>query len=95
MFLEKGENGGGGKGSISGAVTFMGNPATGAKITLSPSGLETNANATGNYSFADVGAASYSVTAQLPPSPTQPSGLSQTKPAVVTAGNITTVNFSF
>lgn len=95
VFMEKGENGGGGKGSISGTVTFMGNPATGAKITLSPSGLETNANATGNYSFADVGAATYSVTAELPPTPAQPSGLSQIKPAVVTAGNVVTVNFSF
>jgi hypothetical protein len=94
VVLQKGENGGGGKGTISGTVTFMGNPIA-AKITLSPVGLETNANATGNYSFTDVGAASYSVTAELPPTPAQPSGLSQIKPAVVTAGGVVTVNFSF
>jgi hypothetical protein len=94
VVLQKGENGGGGKGTISGTVTFMGNPIA-AKITLSPVGLETNANVTGNYSFTDVGAASYSVTAELPPTPAQPSGLSQIKPAVVTAGGVVTVNFSF
>ncbi|MGE0634953.1 MAG: carboxypeptidase-like regulatory domain-containing protein [Bacteroidia bacterium] len=95
VVMQKGENSGGGKGSISGTVTYMGNPMAGAKVTLSPGGNETNSNATGNYSFADVGAATYSVTAELPPSPANPSGLSQTKPAVVSAGVTVTVNFSF
>lgn len=95
VVLQKGESSGGGKGSISGAVTYTGMPVTGAKVTLSPSGLETNSTPTGNYSFADVGEGNYDVTAQLPPSPANPSGLSQTKPAVVTAGNEVTVNFSF
>lgn len=93
VVLEKGESGGG-KGSISGTVTFMGNPIA-AKITLNPTGSETNANATGNYSYADVGAGTYSVTAELLPTPANPSGLSQTKPAFVTAGGVVTVNFSF
>ncbi|MCG3167672.1 MAG: hypothetical protein POELPBGB_03466 [Bacteroidia bacterium] len=94
VVLQKGESGGG-KGSINGTVTFMGNPAPAAKITLNPTGTETNTNGTGNYSFADVGEGTYSVTAELPPSPANPSGVSQTKPAFVTAGGVVTVNFSF
>lgn len=94
VVLQKGESGGG-KGSINGTVTFMGNPAPAAKITLNPTGTETNTNGTGNYSFADVGEGTYSVTAELPPSPANPSGVSQTKPAFVTAGGVVTVNFNF
>ncbi|HSM60532.1 MAG TPA: carboxypeptidase regulatory-like domain-containing protein, partial [Longimicrobiales bacterium] len=80
------------QGTISGAVTIEGTGASGVTVSLS-SGATTTTDGSGQYTFADVDAGSYTVTISGYPADATFTTTSQAA-AITTADQVVTVNFS-
>lgn len=80
------------QGTISGAVTIEGTGASGVTVSLS-SGATTTTDGSGQYTFADVDAGSYTVTISGYPADATFTTTSQAA-AITSAGQVVTVNFA-
>ncbi|HET7275565.1 MAG TPA: plastocyanin/azurin family copper-binding protein [Longimicrobiaceae bacterium] len=80
-------------GTISGQVAAGSEGVEGASITLSGGGSETTSSS-GQYSFTNLDAGSYTVTLAVPAGFALGAGESTAKPATVTGGETTTINWT-